>query len=303
MTGLIPLALLLAPIPAAADDAGLPAAARALVEAKSRQAEARAAGYAALAARDHVPRVWSDRAAGAARDLARLADRLAAGRTPGTPARSAASAPTRPGTETAGRRVGALLARHRERLTRRAGRAADAAAAWGERTRRLTALLPAGAATAAERDAAAAAAAVARAEAAFARARLRIADDAAAAPVSAPVSGIFGAAPGGGEADLLVGSAEIRLAALALAARAAAARDAAAAASDLGSRLRPLGAEGAASPGEVAAAERTAEAARFAADADAAAAAVLGRLALAGGTGRLLVPLPRGLSPLNRLGR
>ena len=296
MTGLIPFALLCVPLPGAADDPGLHAAARALVGARLNQAETRAAGYAALAARNHVPRVWSDRVAGAARDLARLADLLAAAR-PSEPNPAAARpAPVR---SRSGRTSGdaeALLARHRGRLTRAGRRAADAAAAWERRARRLAELIPAGAATVAERDAAAAAAAVARAEAAFARARLRTADRAAV-----PASEILGFVPDGEEADLLVGVAEVRLAAVALTARAAAARDAAAAAAGLADRLRPLAATGAAGPSEVAAAERAAESARSAADGAAAAAAVLVGWAAAGAGPPVLVPLPAGLAPLTHL--
>ena len=296
MTGLIPLALLFVPLPGAADGPGPHAAARDLIGARLVQAETRAAGYAALAEHDHVPRVWSDRVAADARDLARLADLLAAAR-PSEPGRAAArSAPVRFRSGGEVPNAGALLARHRGRLTRAERRAADTAAAWEGRARRLAALVPAGAATVAERDAAAAAAAVARAEAAFARARLRTATAAAV-----PAFEILGFVPDGEEADLLVGAGEVRLAAVALTARAAAARDAAAAAAELANRLRPLAAAGAAAPSEVAAAERAAESARSAADGAAAAAAVLGERAAAGAGPTVLVPLPAGLAPLTRL--
>ena len=297
MPGLIPLALLLVPVPAAPPatpgDPGLHAAARVLVEARWRQAETRAAGYAALAARNHVPQVWSERVAGAARDLARLADLLAAARPSEPNSAAARPVPARVAPGGSNRNAEVLFARHRERLTRAERHAVDTAAAWEGRARRLAALIPAGAATAAERDAAAAAAAVARAEAAFARARLRTADDAAVSACK-----MLGFVPDGGEVDLLVGAAEIRLAALALTARAAALREAAAAASELAGRLRPLAATGAAPPAEVAAAARTAEAARAAADEAEAAAAVLDGWGVNVAGPTVLVPLPAGLAPL-----
>ncbi|NNJ25579.1 hypothetical protein LzC2_16510 [Planctomycetes bacterium LzC2] len=100
------------------------------------------------------------------------------------------------------------------------------------------------------------------------------------------------------EVDLLVGAAEVRLATVVLTARAAAFRDAAAAAAELADRLQPLTATGAAPPSEVAAAARSAELSRLAADEAAAAAAVLSEWAVTEAGPNVLVPLPAGLDPL-----